>query len=127
MRNMFKVFIALFLSATFLSANSVNEKFEVDGYIVELTSKKDLSIGSNEFFTKIIKDGKLVNNAQLKAKFFMPEMPGMSHMEYEGEGNFDSNQYKFIINFSMSGTWQYNLRFKTADGKVHSIKNSVSF
>jgi len=127
MRNIFKVFIALFLAATFLSANSVNEKFEVDGYIVELTSKKDLSVGSNEFFTKIIKDGKVVDNAQLKAKFFMPEMPGMAYMEYEGEGSFKSNEYGFIINFSMKGTWQYHLRFKTADGEVHSIKNSVSF
>jgi len=127
MRNIFKVFIALFLSATFLSANSLNEKFEVDGYIVELTSKKDLSIGSNELFTKITKDGKVVDNAQLKAKFFMPEMPGMAHMEYESEGSFASNQYNFVINLSMRGTWQYNLRFKTADGKVHAIKNSVSF
>jgi len=127
MRNIFKVFIVLFLSTTFLSANSLNEKFELDGYVVELTSKKDLSIGSNEFFTKITKDGKVVDNAQLKAKFFMPAMPGMAYMEYESEGSFKSNEYNFVINLSMSGTWQYNLRFKTADGKVHTIKNSVSF
>ncbi|MFV7789385.1 FixH family protein [Aliarcobacter lanthieri] len=127
MRNLFKVFISLFLAATFLNANSLNEKFEVDGYSVKLVSKRDLSVGSNEFFTKITKDGKIVEDAQLRVKFFMPEMPGMPYMDHDGEGVFESNQYKFIINFCMDGTWQYNLRFKTSDDKVHSIKSSVSF
>lgn len=127
MRNLFKVFITLFLTATFLNANSLKEKFEVDGYSVELTSKRDLSAGSNEFFAKITKDGKEVNDAQLRAKFFMPEMPGMPYMEHEGVGSFEANQYRFVINFCMDGTWQYHLRFKTADEKVHSIKSSVSF
>lgn len=127
MRNLFKVFITLFLTATFLNANSLKEKFEVDGYSVELTSKRDLSAGSNEFFAKITKDGKEVNDAQLRAKFFMPEMPGMPYMEHEGVGSFEANQYRFVINFCMDGTWQYHLRFKTVDEKVHSIKSSVSF
>ncbi|RBQ28813.1 FixH family protein [Aliarcobacter vitoriensis] len=127
MRNIFKVFIALFLTATFLNANSLNEKFEVDGYSVELVSKRDLSVGSNEFFTKITKDGKIVEGAELRVKFFMPEMPGMPYMDHDGEGVFEANQYKFIINFCMDGTWQYHLRFKTSDDKVHSIKSSVSF
>lgn len=127
MRNLFKVFIALFLTATFLNAVSLKEKFEVDGYSVELTSKRDLSAGSNEFFANITKDGKIVEDAQLRVKFFMPEMPGMAYMEHDAEGTFEAKQYRFIINFCMDGTWQYNLRFKTADDKVHTIKSSVSF
>ena len=127
MKNLFKIFFALFLASSFLNANSLKEKFNVDGYELELTSKRDLSAGSNEFFAKITKYGKEINDAKIKAKFFMPEMPGMPYMEHEGEGKFENGIYSFIINFCMDGTWQYNIRFKTADDKVHSVKSSVSF
>lgn len=127
MKNLFKIFFALFLASSFLNANSLKEKFKVDGYVVELSSKRDLSAGSNEFFAKITKDGVAVKDAQVKAKFFMPEMPGMAYMEHEGVGALKDDSYSVVINFCMDGTWQYNLRFKTADEKVHSIKSSVSF
>jgi hypothetical protein len=32
--------------------NSLKESLNVDGYNLELTSKRDLSAGSNEFFVK---------------------------------------------------------------------------
>ena len=127
MKKVLKAFVVMFLMATVLNASSLKESLNVDGYNLELTSKRDLSAGSNEFFVKITKDGKEVNDAKIKAKFFMPEMPGMSNMEHEGEGKFENGIYSFVINFSMDGTWQYNIRFKTADDKVHSVKSSVSF
>ena len=127
MKKVLKAFVVMFLMATMLNANSLKESLNVDGYNLELTSKRDLSAGSNEFFVKITKDGKEVNDAKIKAKFFMPEMPGMPYMEHEGEGKFENGIYSFVINFSMDGTWQYNIRFKTADDKVHSVKSSVSF
>ena len=127
MKKVLKAFVVMFLMATILTANSLKESLNVDGYNLELTSKRDLSAGSNEFFVKITKDGKEVNDAKIKAKFFMPEMPGMPYMEHEGEGKFENGIYSFIINFCMDGTWQYNIRFKTADDKVHSVKSSVSF
>ena len=127
MKKVLKAFVVMFLMATVLNASSLIESLNVDGYNLELTSKRDLSAGSNEFFVKITKDGKEVNDAKIKAKFFMPEMPGMPYMEHEGEGKFENGIYSFVINFSMDGTWQYNIRFKTADDKVHSVKSSVSF
>lgn len=127
MKNIFKVFIALFVTVGFLKAEPMKESLNIDGYAIELTSKRDLSAGSNEFFAKVTKDGKEITDAKLKAKFFMPEMPGMPYMEHEGVGTLKGDVYNFVINFCMDGTWQYNLRFKTADEKVHSIKSSVSF
>lgn len=127
MKSVIKVLLGLFLGLSFLNANAMQEKFNVDGYELELTSKRDLSAGSNEFFAKITKDGKIVNDAQLRVKFFMPEMPGMPYMEHEGTGEFQNGSYRFIINFCMNGTWQYNIRFKTSDEKVHSVKSSVTF
>ena len=34
--------------------------------------------------------------------------------------------YKVNINFSMSGTWQYHLKFKTKDDEVHTVKGSIN-
>ncbi|QKJ28142.1 putative copper resistance protein [Aliarcobacter cibarius] len=127
MKNIIRVFFTLFLAVSFLKAEPMKENLSIDGYSIELTSKRDLSAGSNEFFAKITKDGKEVNDAKLKAKFFMPEMPGMPYMEHEGEAKFENGVYRFTINFCMDGTWQYNIKFKTADDKVHSVKSSVSF
>ena len=76
---------------------------------------------------KLLKDEKEISTAKIKVKVFMPEMPGMPYMEHEGEGKFENGIYSFVINFCMDGTWQYNIRFKTADDKVHSVKSSVSF
>ncbi|MDX3959758.1 FixH family protein [Aliarcobacter skirrowii] len=127
MKKVLKAFVVMFLMATVLNANSLKESLNVDGYNLELTSKRDLSVGSNEFFVKITKDGKEVNDAKLKAKFFMPEMPGMHYMEYKDEAEYKNRVYSLKIYFSMNGTWQYNIRFKTADDKVHSVKSSLSF
>ena len=66
MKNLFKVFLALFLTVGFLNAQSLNQKNQVDGYDVEITSTRDLSAGSNELFANITKDGKAVTTAKVK-------------------------------------------------------------
>ena len=126
MKNLFKVFLALFLTVGFLNGQSLNQKNQVDGYDVEITSTRDLSAGSNELFANITKDGKAVTTAKVKVKFFMPEMPGMPYMESESEATLVNGVYKMNINLPMSGTWQYQLKFKTEDGVVHTIKGSVN-
>ena len=126
MKRVLKAFVVMFLTATILNASSLKESLNVDGYNLEVTSKRDLSAGSNEFFVKITKDGKEINDAKIKAKFFMPEMPGMPYMESESEATLVNGVYKLNINLPMGGTWQYQLKFKTEDGVVHTIKGSVN-
>ncbi len=50
MKKVLKAFVVMFLMATILNASSLKESLNVDGYNLELTSKRDLSAGSNEFF-----------------------------------------------------------------------------
>jgi hypothetical protein len=57
----------------------------------------------------------------------MPEMPGMPYMEYETEALFINGKYKANVNLSMNGTWQYQLKFRTEDKKVRSVKGSVNY
>ncbi len=97
-----------------------------NGFNVMLVSKKPLVVGNNNIKVVIKKDNKLIENAKVKIKFFMPEMPGMPYMEYKTKLKFDKDGYKGQVNFSMSGTWQYHLKFKSSDGKVHKIRGSVN-
>ena len=126
MKNIIEIVLGFFLTFTFLHAELLEQNGQKDGYDVTLKSSKALVVGSNEFVVELAKDSKVVENAKVKVKFFMPEMPGMPYMESESEAVLVNGKYKVNINFSMNGTWQYQLKFKTEDGVVHTIKGSVN-
>lgn len=126
MKNIIKIVLGFFLTFTFLNAELLEQNGQKDGYDVTLKSSKALVVGSNEFLVKLSKDSKVVENAKVKVKFFMPEMPGMPYMESEENAILVNQEYKVNINLSMSGTWQYHLKFKTEDGVIHTIKGSVN-
>jgi Tfp pilus assembly protein PilW len=121
-----KLISILALTVGLLWAEPINLSGKKDGYDVNLVSEKSLVVGDNIFYVTLSKDGKALENAKVKAKFFMPEMPGMPYMEQVGKAELVDGKYKILINFSMGGTWQYHLMFKTADGEVHKIRSSVN-
>jgi len=126
MKSLFKVIVAMLLAVGFLNAEPVSQTGEKNGYEIKLTSEKSLVVGDNTMFVQLSKDGDTVTNAKVKAKFFMPEMPGMPYMEYKDKAKLVGDKYKMMINFSMGGTWQYHLKFKTKDGKIHTVRGSVN-
>ena len=126
MKNIIKIVLGFFLTFTFLNAELLEQNGQKDGYDVILKSSKALVVGSNELLVQLAKDSKVIENAKVKAKFFMPEMPGMPYMESESEATLVNGVYKLNINLPMGGTWQYQLKFKTEDGVVHTIKGSVN-
>jgi hypothetical protein len=126
MKSLFKVIIAMFLAIGFLNAEPVSQTGEKNGYEVKLTSKKSLIVGDNELFVQLSKDGNVITDAKMKIKVFMPEMPGMPYMEYKTKAKLIDGKYKMMVNFSMGGTWQYHLKFKSKDGKIHTVRGSVN-
>jgi hypothetical protein len=126
MKNLIKVVLGLFLTFGFLHAELLEQNGQKDGYDVTLKSSKALIVGTNEFIVELMKDSKVIDTAKVKVKFFMPEMPGMPYMETEENGVLVDGKYKMNINVPMSGTWQYQLKFKTDDGVVHTVKGSVN-
>ncbi len=121
-----KLISILTLVFTFLNAELVSQSGQKNGYDIKLTSEKSLVVGDNIFFVQLSKDGETITTPKVRIKFFMPEMPGMPYMEYKDKGKLVEDKYKMMINFSMGGTWQYQLQFKTDDGKVHTIRGSVN-
>jgi uncharacterized protein YacL (UPF0231 family) len=106
--------------------NEIYEVVNIKDYKVVLSSKKQLVIGNNEFNILIKKDNNIIKNATIKLKVFMPEMPGMPHMEFENSSDkFFDDGYRLNINFAMGGTWQYYLRFKVPNSKeVYKTRGS---
>jgi hypothetical protein len=105
---------------------AVSHLKEVEGFQVSVVSKKALIVGMNDFDIGITKGGQPVD-AKVKVKFFMPEMPGMPYMDYKDKGKTNKGVFHSKISFSMGGTWQYHIKFKTADEKVYKVKGSVNF
>ena len=126
MKNLFKIFAALLVAMSLVHAEPLLQEGSKDGYDVKLSSEKSLVVGNNELFIEVSKDGEVTENTKVKIKFYMPEMPGMPYMEYEDKAKFVDGKFKTNINFSMGGTWQYQLKFKTQDGKVHKVRGSVN-
>jgi hypothetical protein len=126
MKSLFKIVIAMFLAIGFLNAEPVSQTGEKNGYEVKLTSVKSLIVGDNDLFVELSKDANVITDAKMKIKVFMPEMPGMPYMEYKTKAKLVDGKYKMMVNFSMGGTWQYHLKFKTKDGKIHTVRGSVN-
>jgi len=116
----------LLFGASIVNADVIDQNGKKDGYDVNLYTKSTPISGNNQFYVKLSKDGVSVTNAKMKIKVFMPEMPGMPYMEYKAKAKLVNGEYKMMINFSMSGTWQYHLKFKTIDKKIHTVRGSVN-
>jgi metal-sulfur cluster biosynthetic enzyme len=126
MKNIFKIIVAMFMAIGILNADPLNQIGEKNGYEVSLTSVKSLIVGENKINIGLVKDGDVITDAKVKIKIFMPEMPGMPYMEFKNKAKLVDGVYKVVVNFSMSGTWQYHLKFKTKDGKIHTVRGSVN-
>jgi hypothetical protein len=121
-----KLIVVCGLMIGFLNADIADVKSSTKGIDVHVTSEKSLVTGNNVFFVTLSKNGKMITDAKVKAKFFMPEMPGMPYMGNKSKAKFINGKYKMNINLSMSGTWQYQLRFKTKNGNKYKTKGSVN-
>ncbi len=102
------------------------DRMQKDGYRLILSSDKPLTTGNNKIAVTVTRDGKPVTDVKVKIKLFMPEMPGMPYMEYKTKLKPENGRYTGMINLSMSGTWQYHLKFKDAQGAIHTLRGSLN-
>ncbi len=103
-----------------------NKQMKAGRYKVAFKSEKALAPGSNPMTIMIMKKGKPVTDARVKIKFFMGEEKDMGYMEYKIDAKSDGNKYNCNVDISMGGTWQYHLKFKTADGRIQKVKGSIN-
>ena len=121
-----RVVVSMVLFSGIVNAELIDLSGNTKGIDVTLKSEKSLIVGSNTFFVTLQKDGKAINDGKVKIKFFMPEMPGMPYMESKVKAKLIDGKYTMSVNLSMSGTWQYQLKFKTKDNKKYKIRGSIN-
>ena len=121
-----KILFSLILTFSISQADVINLHENAKGIDVSLKSEKSLIVGNNVFVVTLSKDKKPITDAKVKAKFFMPQMPGMPYMESKQKAQLKNGKYYMSINLAMSGTWQYQIYFKTNDGKKYKISGSVN-
>jgi len=126
LNNLLKTIVGLVLLASVSNAEPIDLNGKVKGIDISLKSVKSLVVGENDFYVTLAKDGQDISDAKVRIKVFMPEMPGMPYMDYKAKGKYNDGKYNMMINFSMNGTWQYKLEWKTSNGKKYRTRGSVN-
>jgi len=80
----------------------------------------------NNVMDVLIKDaaGKAVTDAVVSVSYTMPPMQGMAPMNYKGNADLQGEAYRTTVNFSMSGSWNVEVRAVRA-GKTTPVKFNV--
>jgi hypothetical protein len=119
---------AVFVVILFLMAGVVfakEFKIKKDEGLYDIEAKIDNNppvVGNNNISIEIKeKSGKYVTNAKVVVEYSMPAMPGMPAMHYKEPAVLSGNTYKAVMNLSMAGSWNIEVKINK-DGK--NEKNS---
>ena len=128
MKTLAKIFFALLLGATLVHATAFSKDAKFRTTTVHITADKPLTTGSNTVIVTIKKNGKLITDAKVALKAFMPAMPGMPAMSSKANAqNLGNGQYKATLNLAMSGTWQLHIFITPKKGKRSRVKTTLNF
>ncbi len=123
-----KIFFALLLGATLSHAAAFSKDAKSRTTTVHIAADKPLTVGSNTIIATIKKNGKIIDDAQVKFKAFMPAMPGMPAMSSKTKAiNLGNGKYKATLNLSMGGTWQLHIFITPKKGKKSRVKTTLNF
>ncbi|WP_297441652.1 FixH family protein [Sulfurimonas sp.] len=128
MKTLTKIFFALLLGATLVHAAAFSKDAKFRTTTVHITADKPLTTGSNTVVVTIKKNGKLIDDANIALKAFMPAMPGMPAMSSKANAkNLGNGKYKATLNLAMSGTWQLHIFITPKEGKRSRVKTTLNF
>ncbi|HYA86099.1 MAG TPA: FixH family protein [Nitrospirota bacterium] len=66
--------------------------------------------GDNALTVKLAdSSGKLVTDAKVDVRYYMPAMPGMAPMEYTTQSMLNGDTYAFKANIPMEGGWRVDV------------------
>ena len=68
--------------------------------------------------------GKAVTDAKVVVAYSMPPMPGMAPMNYKTDAELKGAAYRAILNYSMAGSWNNEVRI-TRSGKTVSARFTI--
>lgn len=118
--------IILLFTAGFVYGKDYSVTKQAGDYTVNVTIDKNPPVtGDNKIGITIQdKTGAEVTDAIVSIEYTMPAMPGMPAMIYKSTTELKDKRYMAILNFSMSGAWNVNIKITRA-GKIQSVKFNV--
>ena len=126
MKRITVILAILFLAFGLVYAKDYTVTKKAGSYMVHVKMDKNPPItGKNniEITIKDAADADVVDAAVI-VEYSMPAMPGMPAMNYKTKTDTKNKKYMAIVDFSMSGAWNINVKITRA-GKTQSVKFNV--
>ena len=126
MKRVTVILAILFLAFGLVYAKDYTVTKKAGSYMVHVKMDKNPPItGKNniEITIKDAADADVVDAAVI-VEYSMPAMPGMPAMNYKTKTDTKNKKYMAIVDFSMSGAWNINVKITRA-GKTQSVKFNV--
>jgi YtkA-like len=126
MKKLTVLVLAILMAATIVYAKDYEVTKKAGDYNVVIKIDKNPPIaGQNNMEVGVTEaSGKVVTDAKVLVSYSMPAMTGMPPMSYKAEAQLKGNVYKTTINYSMSGSWNNEIRI-TRNGKTTSTKFTI--
>jgi hypothetical protein len=116
----------LFLAFGLAYAKDYTVTKKAGSYTVNVRIDKNPPIAGENNMVISIQDaaGADVVDATVVVEYSMPAMPGMPAMNYKTKTDTKNKKYMATVDFSMSGSWNINIKIARA-GKIQSVKFNV--
>lgn len=126
MKKIFLAVICLTLMAGMAYAKDYEVQKKAGEFDVKVSIDKNPPIVGDNKVEVEIKDasGKYVTDAKVVVDYSMPAMPGMPAMNYKTDAVVKGDEYKAVMNLSMSGSWNIAVKITKA-GKTSAVKFTV--
>lgn len=124
--------VIVLLIAGIAYAKEFKVKKDEGKYDVEAKIDNNPPIVGNNNISIEIKDksGKYITDAKVVVEYSMPAMPGMPAMHYKEAAAVSGNKYNAVMNLSMAGSWNIEVKIKKdgktgKDSKTRTVKFNV--
>jgi len=119
-------FFVMICSAGVVGAKDyeVNKKVGDLSVVIKIDKNPPVAGKNNVEITITDSAGKAVTDAKVVVAYSMPPMPGMAPMNYKTDAELKGAAYMAILNYSMAGSWNNEVRI-TRSGKTVSTRFTI--
>ena len=118
--------LVMCLAAGMAFAKSYELQKKAGDYALDIRLDKNPPVVGDNLMELTIKDtdGKIVTDAKVAVNYTMPPMSGMAPMSYKTDSVLKEGRYQSTLKFSMSGSWNVEVKITRA-GKTTPVKFNV--
>jgi hypothetical protein len=118
--------LVMCLAAGMAFAKSYELQKKAGDYALDIRLDKNPPVVGDNLMELTIKDtdGKTVTDAKVAVNYTMPPMSGMAPMSYKIDAVLKGEKYQSTLKFSMSGSWNVEVKITQA-GKTTPVKFNV--